>query len=509
MATHDYVLANASGAAFRADLNNALAAIVSNNSNATEPATTYAYMWWMDTTSGQLKQRNAANDGWITIREIDGTMLMEDGTVDAPGLAFASDLDTGFFRTDANQIAVATNGIERVEFGTSEVVFNDGGEDVDFRVEGDTEASLFVVDAGNNRIGIAEPSPGTLVEIGSEAPYVTLKNSTEEDIDGGRESRLIFEGEQSGGEISTLARIEASHDGTADDEAGQLIFSTNDGSDGAAPTEALTIDSNQNATFAGDVTASSFNGGPLAGMRNLLINGNPIINQRGYVSGTTTSGANEYTLDRWRVVTSGQSITYTDSNNIRTVTAPAGGVEQVIEGVNILSGTYTLSWTGTATATVDGSSVANGGQVTLTGGSNATVRFSGGTFSLAQLETGTVATPFERRSHGQELALCQRYYYNFNVAYKHDQLNYAAGYRINHLVPMRTTPTLTVGGSQRWSDPVNGVATGSPVTTNFDAPSKTFTPADPFGFFLSFAKTSTGTPALVEYQENYRASAEL
>ena len=32
MATHDYILANASGAAFRTDLNNALAAIVSNNS---------------------------------------------------------------------------------------------------------------------------------------------------------------------------------------------------------------------------------------------------------------------------------------------------------------------------------------------------------------------------------------------------------------------------------------------------------------------------------------------
>jgi hypothetical protein len=74
----------------------------------------------------------------------------------------------------------------------------------------------------------------------------TLKNDTEEDTDGGRESTVIFQGEQSGGEISTLAEIEASHDGTADDEKGDLIFRTNDGSDGASPTEAARIDSGQN-----------------------------------------------------------------------------------------------------------------------------------------------------------------------------------------------------------------------------------------------------------------------
>lgn len=161
---------------------------------------------------------------------------------------------------------------------------------------------------------------------------------------------------------------------------------------------------------ASGITASSYNGGPLAGFRNLIINGNPNINQRGYVSGAATSGANEYTLDRWRVVTSGQNISFTDSNNVRTVTAPAGGCEQLIEGISIISGTYTLSWTGTATATVGGTAVSNGGNFTLTGGTNATVRFSSGTFSLVQIEPGPVATPFERRPIGTELALCQRYF---------------------------------------------------------------------------------------------------
>ena len=67
MATHDYVIANGTGAAVRSDLNNALAAVVSNNSDTTEPTTTYAYMWWADTTNGLLKIRDAANTAWVTV----------------------------------------------------------------------------------------------------------------------------------------------------------------------------------------------------------------------------------------------------------------------------------------------------------------------------------------------------------------------------------------------------------------------------------------------------------
>jgi hypothetical protein len=154
VAQHDYIIANQSGAAFRADLNNGLAAIVSNNSGATQPSTTYAYQWWADTTTGLLKLRNSANNAWITLRELDGTLLMEDGTAAAPGLSFASDPDTGLFSAGANALGVATNGVERVEFGSSEVVFNDGGADIDFRIEGDTNADLFKIDAGLDTVQI-------------------------------------------------------------------------------------------------------------------------------------------------------------------------------------------------------------------------------------------------------------------------------------------------------------------------------------------------------------------
>lgn len=64
MSQHDYALADQAGAAFLADLNNVLGAIVSQNSGATEPADTYPYQFWADTTSGWLKQRNAGDTAW-------------------------------------------------------------------------------------------------------------------------------------------------------------------------------------------------------------------------------------------------------------------------------------------------------------------------------------------------------------------------------------------------------------------------------------------------------------
>ena len=66
-----------------------------------------------------------------------------------------------------------------------------------------------------------------------------------------------------------------------------------------------------------------------------------------------------------------------------------------------------------------------------------------------QLEVGSVATDFEHRSFGQELALCQRYYFNVKGDDdKHVAIGFAAGtgfclFLTYFPVPMRAIPTYT------------------------------------------------------------------
>ena len=113
----------------------------------------------------------------------------------------------------------------------------------------DSQMALHVAD-GNlvaaDKVGIGDTDPGTQLQLSGTTPYVTLKNSTSENTDGGCESKIIFEDHSD----YPLAQIQGSHDGSSDDIKGDLIFSTNDGS---TLDEALRIDSSQLATFAGSV----------------------------------------------------------------------------------------------------------------------------------------------------------------------------------------------------------------------------------------------------------------
>jgi len=70
MSEHDYSIANQSFPAARGDINDALAAILSQNSKTSEPTVKVAGMLWYDTTNGLLKQRNSTNAAWNIIGQL-------------------------------------------------------------------------------------------------------------------------------------------------------------------------------------------------------------------------------------------------------------------------------------------------------------------------------------------------------------------------------------------------------------------------------------------------------
>jgi len=122
-------------------------------------------------------------------------------------------------------------------------------------------------------------------------------------------------------------------------------------------------------------------------------------------------------------------------------------------------------------------------------GATSVVGTSGATFYITgvQLEAGSVATPFEHRQYGQELALCQRYYeksYNDGVApatatavgTASGQTNVSniSTISIRFKVDKRATPTVTIYGTDgtagvvtdnvnRGGTPTNTGATGTSI----------------------------------------------
>lgn len=95
-------------------------------------------------------------------------------------------------------------------------------------------------------------------------------------------------------------------------------------------------------------------------------------------------------------------------------------------------------------------------------GATSVVGTNGATFYITgvQLEAGSVATPFERRSYGQELSLCQRYFWNPTMTLGQTVTSaVSTGGVVRMPVTMRATPTL--GGVASFT--VSGGLTGTPA----------------------------------------------
>jgi len=208
------------------------------------------------------------------------------------------------------------------------------------------------------------------------------------------------------------------------------------------------------------LAASDINTLLTRGYSNRIINGAFVINQRGYTSGTNlASGA--YGLDRWKSGFTNTALTFTAGSQSTTVTISTSGVlQQIIERENMPAGTYTLSWTGTATGrvyNVGGTAPTYAASpiiVSLDGLEDVIVEFtaSGGSrsLSLVQLEGGNVFSPFEYRHRQQELALCRRYYsriiINDSPIGSGVQRTTTSFRCITPIEPMRAVPTISFQG---------------------------------------------------------------
>ena len=232
--------------------------------------------------------------------------------------------------------------------------------------------------------------------------------------------------------------------------------------------ESVRIDSSSNLSMTGGGTINTPN---TFGFKNRIINGQLNINQRG-VSGTVTLTAGSYGHDRFKGGASGCTYTFATSNNVTTLTISAGSLIQVVEGLNLESGTYTLSFTGTAQGKIGaGSFSASGVTGSITGGTNTNIEFNTGTLSLPQLEKGTQATSFDYRSYGIELVMCQRYCCVLTSgggnAGPYGGLYASAAGRVwyKHPVTMRASPTLS-GTSGTGTASLIGVGTANCTVAN-------------------------------------------
>jgi hypothetical protein len=131
MSQNDFTIANQSFPAFRADLNSALQALASNNSGTSAPSTTFANMWWYDSTNNIMYIRNEDNDAWIKFAELDqtndkfvlsGTLQLDDGTVSAPALTFNSDTNMGIYRGGTDILKFVTAGTDAITIDASQNV---------------------------------------------------------------------------------------------------------------------------------------------------------------------------------------------------------------------------------------------------------------------------------------------------------------------------------------------------------------------------------------------------
>ncbi len=148
---HDYNIANSDGATVRADINSALQSLAECSSGATAPSTTFAYQWWADTANDLLKQRNAANSGWISILTLSTGAVTSGGTDTTYSAGSGLDLSTTVFSVETDlRDGITHVGLDAGDYigwtnNTHTSFFVNGGEEMRLEADGDLHADGDVI----------------------------------------------------------------------------------------------------------------------------------------------------------------------------------------------------------------------------------------------------------------------------------------------------------------------------------------------------------------------------
>jgi hypothetical protein len=231
----------------------------------------------------------------------------------------------------------------------------------------------------NGDMRIDQRNAGASVTLTSGGVYPVDRWRCDEFTDGGATGEQVQDAPA--GFVDSLKITTTTADGTLSAAQNMLInqfiegFNTSDFGFGTANAKTITLSfwvkSSLTGTFAGGCDNND--------------------NNRSYVFNYTISSANTWEYKTVTIAgdTSGTWLT-TNSRGISVRFALGAGTD----------------YDGTVGAWQSGLKFSSSGATSVIGTLNATWYITG-----VQLEVGSVATPFERRDYGRELALCQRYYW--------------------------------------------------------------------------------------------------
>ena len=182
--------------------------------------------------------------GQSTVTAASGDFVLIQDISDSDNLKQALVSDFGSELTGIDDQSSSND--DQLTITDSAVIINEDSDDVDFRVEGNGEANLLFVNAGDDRVGIGTASPASLLHIESAtAPTIRIDDS---------DSTNALEIAQDGANGSVLLKSAGvlSIGVTNDSSSDEIAFKTRD-------TTRMTIDDSGQAEFKGSGNLVTFN----------------------------------------------------------------------------------------------------------------------------------------------------------------------------------------------------------------------------------------------------------